>query len=300
MTSPIHVVIPVFNGWEQTRRCLDALRNCGYPALRILVVDHGSTDETPVALPRDYPEVVRIGGDESMWWSAATNLGIRAALADGAQTIMLLNNDCYLKSGSVESMMQHFERLPLAAIAPMQRDWVSGRFINAGSRTLPLLGFANIPARLPRIVENRLINIPLIAGGRGVLLPASIFEKVGLFDEKNLPHYWADHDFYLRCREQGVPLYIDTGAEVYVDSARTSLAGRLETMRAKDFARSLFDRRSHRNVRDLSAFFKKHHPLPGLHYVAVELNLARYLAVYVTKRLLRLAKSLRRTQRDTP
>lgn len=40
------------------------------------------------------------------------------------------------------------------------------------------------------------------------LTSAEVFETVGLFDEKNFPHNGADHDFYLQCRKNKIPLPI--------------------------------------------------------------------------------------------
>lgn len=285
MLPLIHVVIPVFNGWEQTRRCLDALRNCGYAALRILVVDHGSTDETPVALSRDYAEIVRIEGDESMWWSAATNLGVRAALNEGATLVMLLNNDCYLQAGAIESMVSHLRSKPRMIIAPMQTDLSGKRIQSAGIRYCLLLGYLSIEDRSP-IPTSGLKRVSLIAGGRGVLIPRAVFESVGLMDEVNLPHYAADHDFYLRCREQGIELYIDASAVIKVDGTRTSVASRLETLSFRSFLATLRDRRSHRNLHDLAAFFRKNYPVRGLYGIGVALNVTRYFAAYALRRTL--------------
>ena len=300
MIQTVHVVIPVFNGWSQTRRCLEALRNSRYPALRILVVDHGSTDATAAELAKHYPEVQRIVGDASMWWSGATNLGIRAALNDGANAIMLLNNDCYLQPGSIESMTEHLKTTGRAIVAPMQIDSVSNQVVSVGSWALMLLGFPNIPLRTTKRAQPGLRRVFLIAGGRGALIPADVFGKVGLLDEFELPHYYADHDFYLRCRKHGIGLYVDTAAVIKVDSAKTSVATRLEGMEFRAFVATLRDRRSHRNLRDLSAFFRKHYPLPGLHYLGVVLNFLRYLAGYVIRRFLHLAVSAltrRKTER---
>lgn len=283
MMLPIHVVIPVFNGWAQTRRCLDALRSCGYPSLRVLVVDHGSSDETPVVLPRDYPEVTRVVGDSSLWWSGATNLGIRTALDAGAKVVMLLNNDCYLQPGAIESMAGHLVSNPRAVIAPMQSDLDGKNIQSAGIRFCLLLGYPSLKDR-SALPNKGLKRVPLIEGGRGALIPREVFDVVGLMDEVNLPHYAADHDFYLRCRKQNIALFIDTASVIRVDLTKTSIANQLEKLSFAGFIHTLKDRRSHRNLRDLMAFFKKHYPIPGLYPLGVALNLARYAAIYALRR----------------
>jgi len=86
-TPKVHIVIPVYNGWEQTKVCLDALRESKYKNLEIIVVDHGSTDETKAALPIEYPEVVHVFGDSSLWWTGTKSFGVRSAISRRAERI---------------------------------------------------------------------------------------------------------------------------------------------------------------------------------------------------------------------
>ena len=290
----IHIVIPVFNGWKQTEICLDALRASLYRNLEIIVVDHGSTDETKEALPSQYPEVVHILGEPTLWWTGATNLGIRTAISRGADTIMLLNNDCYVTPETIERLVSHAKEIDEAIIAPVQRDFFSKRVLCITASTCYLLGFPTflrLGKNMSVLGEPRLLPTKLIIGGRGVLIPRSVFERMKMFDEVNLPHAGSDNDFYLRCRRQQVPLLIATDATVYVDSTRTTLAANLEQMNLKQFLQTLADRRSHRNVRYLNALFKLHYPIRGLHHLGVVLNLFRYFVLYGWKRLRRVLSS---------
>lgn len=292
-TDKIYVVIPVYNGWEQTEVCLQALKKSSlYQRLRVVVVDHGSTDATKATLPARYPEVMHLLGDSTLWWAGAANLGVRWAMADGAKRIMLLNNDCYVAQDMVERLLAHASKLGTAIIAPVQKDYDTEKVIfddRAGACFL--LGFPSfIPPQwwtMRRSRDQLLSPTRLIMGGRGVLIPAEVFKRVGLFDETALPHYWADHDFYLRCRKAGIALLTGLDANVYVDSRRTTLASELGALSVSDFVESLHSRRSHRNLRDLNALFRKHYPVKRLHYVGVTLNLARYLAVYLWQRVAR-------------
>ena len=290
----IHIVIPVFNGWKQTEICLNALRASTYRNLEILVVDHGSTDETKEALPALYPEIIHVLGAATLWWTGATNLGIRTAITRGAETIMLLNNDCYVTPETIERLVSHAKEIDEAIIAPVQRDFFSKRVLCITASTCYLLGFPTflrLGKNMSVLGEPRLLPTKLIIGGRGVLIPRSVFERMGMFDEVNLPHAGSDNDFYLRCRRQQVPLLIATDATVYVDNTRTTLAANLEQMDLKQFLQTLTDRRSHRNIRDLNTLFKLHYPIRGLHHLGVVLNLFRYFVLYGWKRLRRVLSS---------
>ncbi len=283
----LYLVIADFNGCDQTRRCLQALRASHCQDFTILVVDHGTDGQTREMLAHECPAAIRVAGSPDDWWTGATNLGIRAALACEASAVMLLNNDCYVTPKTIGTLLELAQDQPDAIIAPIQRDWRSGEITCISPRSHFLLGFPTVPGprRLtPAMAAQPLLPARLIGGGRGAILPAGVLARLGLFDAETLPHYWADHDFYLRARRLGIPLNIATRAFVDIDSTRTTSADRPETLSWSAFRRTLYDTRSHRNIRDVAALFRKHYPIPGLHPLGVALYTGRYLLVYLVKR----------------
>lgn len=279
----LFVVIPVLNGWGYTQRCLAALDQSRYRHIQVIIVDHGSTDETKTALPRDYPAVTHILADSALWWAGAVNVGLRAALQAGARQIMLLNNDCCVAPDTIDILMRAARQRPDAVIAPVQRDQASGEVMSLSPDSLLWAGFAGRRGGVVISEEMRkqqIIPVKLIAGGRGVVIPVSVIEKVGMLDEVNLPHYYADHDFYFRCRRAGVPLYVAVEADVLVDNSKTSMAEKPGQLSFPEFIASLRDRRSHRNLAAVGALFRKHYPLRHLYFVGVWLHLMRYLIRY--------------------
>lgn len=284
------IVITDFNGADQTRRCLQALRASQRQGFTTLVVDHGTDGRTREMLARDYPEVIRVGGSSELWWTGATNLGVRHALGRGARAIMLLNNDCYVAPDTISTLLDQTVAHPEAIIAPIQRDWRTGRITSISPRSRFLLGFPTFagPRRLtPAMAARALLPVELISGGRGVIIPSAVFGRLGLFDDVRLPHYGADHDFYLCARRRGIRLYVATRAFVDIDTTRTTLADDPGAMTLRQFRDSLRSIRSHRNLRDVKALFRKHYPIPGLHLLGVGLYTARYLAIYLIKRTVR-------------
>ncbi len=284
----LHLVITDFNGCDQTRCCLQAIRASKCREFRILVVDHGSDGRTRAMLEREHPEAIRVAGSPDDWWTGATNLGIRLALDRGASAVMLLNNDCYVTPETIGILLRLSQARPDAIIAPIQRDRRSGAITSISPRSRFLFGFPTVPGprRLTHdMAAQPLLPVKLIIGGRGVILPASVLARLGLFDAEALPHYGADHDFFMRVRRQGTPLYVATGAFVDIDDSRTTSADRPETLSWSAFLHTLRDTRSHRNLHDIAALFRKHYPIPGLYPVGVALYTGRYLLVYLVKRI---------------
>ena len=285
----LHLVITDFNGFPQTRRCLEALRASQFQEFTVLVVDHGTTDETRKGLASGYPEVMLVKGSADFWWTGATNLGIREALNRGADAIMLLNNDCYVTPETIGTVVALAQERGDAMVAPVQRDLPSGKITMISPRSCFGLGFPTVPGPrhlTPKMIQARLLPVQLIGGGRGVIIPAEVLTQLGLFDEEQLPHYGADHDFYHRARRRGIRLYVATQAFVDVDNTRTTAAESPEQLSFQQFLNTLTNTRSHRNLRDVTALFRKHYPIPHLHMLGVFLYLSRYTLVYLARRSL--------------
>jgi GT2 family glycosyltransferase len=301
----VYVVIPVFNGWDKTRICLDALANSNAGGVKVIVVDHGSTDGTPEHLTRLYPQVRRIGGLPTLWWTGATNLGIKAAIDDGATHVILLNNDSYVEKNTIATLLRHASQSPDTVVAPVQKNIEDDSVFVPAATTCFLLGFSTL--LFPRLFHRKgeqenTLRAPMIMGARGVLVPKTIIDRVGLFDESALPHYGADHDFYLRCRKKGIPLLIATDATILIDNSKTTLAKDYANMSVRDFFATLKDRRSHRNIRDLSSLFRLHYPIKSLYWIGVGLNLARHATWFILRKSQRYGQELvaarRRSAKD--
>ena len=148
----------------------------------------------------------------------------------------------------------------------------------------------------PEILSKELIPVGLIGGGRGVLIPASVIAKIGMLDERRLPHYYADHDLYFRAKQDSVRMLVATRASVYVDNSTTSAANNLGSLSTHEFWNTLFQRKSHRNLYDISTVFRLHYPVPSLYKAGVAMYLARYCLSYLAQRMLHVTRiCLKRT-----
>lgn len=282
----LHIVITDFNGWQQTRTCLRALQNSSYSNFRAIVVDHGTSPETASGL-LEYSWAVHLRAEPDLWWAGATNRGVREAMNRDARYVMLLNNDCYVDPSTLEELMRHVSDGELRVVAPVQSDAATGKILVARAGTCFSLGFPTLVLPGMRTLPqtgDALMPTRLIIGGRGVVMRTEVFDEVGLFDERELPHYGADHDFFMRCRRHSVPLLIAANANVNIDSERSTLANNLGAMNWGEFKDSLHEPRSHRNIDALSTLFKRYYPIKALSRLGVWLNLGRYFLSYVVQR----------------
>lgn len=88
MNPSVSVIIPVYNRLESLKQVVESVIAQTLPAREIIVVDDGSTDETPQALPAyiaskaDWRDRVRYFYQENQGQSVAFNTGIEKASGD--------------------------------------------------------------------------------------------------------------------------------------------------------------------------------------------------------------------------
>ena len=223
----LFVIIPVFNRWHFTRECLKSLELQEYKEFRIVVVDHGSTDETSHQLQVEFPDVIVLKGDESMWWTAATNLGIKYALKENCSHILCLNNDLTVDSNYIKTFNEFVTKFPRSLIGSVAIDKNNNekiifRGIKWNKWTARYQSFAKMEKIPTSYLQPEFYYTDLLPG-RGTLIPASAFNEVGLLDDVNFPHYGADEDFSLRCKKKGFTLLVSKKAIVHSVVEETGL-----------------------------------------------------------------------------
>ncbi len=111
MTTSIDVVVPTFNGWDLTRRCLLRLREQTVSHV-VVVADNASTDGTPERVRSEFPEVRIVELERNLGFPVACNRGVAAG--DG-EVVVLLNND-------VECAADFLQRLVFPALGRTRWD----------------------------------------------------------------------------------------------------------------------------------------------------------------------------------
>ena len=262
-SSPtIYIVIPVHNRLEATRECLASLRCQTYKAFKIVVIDDGSTDGTSEHISQEYPEVPILKGDGKLWWTGATNLGVRYALQRCREDdyILTLNNDTCLPPAYLETMISLSQRAPKALIGSIARDY-SRRdvVVDEGLRIHWFSAkFSKIKVSPEKGVD-RFYEVSALPG-RGTLIPVAVFHEAGLYDVKNFPHYGADYDLSLRAREFGYRLLLSPCCYLYSKTQMTGLSNVHNKISLADSLKSFYSTKSPNNLKIRLRFGLRHAP----------------------------------------
>lgn len=201
----VHVVVVNWNGAAETLACLASLRAAAPPPGRVHLVDNGSTDGSWERLEAEAGDARLHRNAENRGFAGGANVGIRAALAEGAGAVLLLNNDARVAPDAILRLVEAAARRPDAGLfgPKIFRDRAAGRLWCCGVRfrfgpnLATLRGFDEPDAgRYDReeVVES--------LTGCGLLVRREVFERVGELDEGYFA-YVEDADFCARAAAAG-------------------------------------------------------------------------------------------------
>jgi glycosyltransferase involved in cell wall biosynthesis len=192
MAEPlVSVVIPTWNRATEIRAAIDSVLAQTYSRIELIVVDDGSTDDTPSVLASYRDRIVAIRR-ENAGVSAARNTGIRAAKGE---LLAFLDSDDLFDPTKIEKQVAL-----LAAAGPGVVCSLSNAVLTRGSGAMmDCFDFARFR---PPVAQGILLNPVEIFLSRFMLfnqtalVPADVLRRVGPFDESLV--VLEDRDLALR------------------------------------------------------------------------------------------------------
>ena len=178
----VSVIIPTYNRTHVLGRAIESALDQTSPAQEIIVVDDGSTDDTPQLIAEKFPQC-RYIQQSNQGVSAARNRGIEAATGEW---LAFLDSDDEWLPGKLEVQQNMLEQQPDIKICHTEEIWIrNGKRVNQMKKHAKCGG---------RIFQKCL---PLcVISPSSVVIHRSLFDEVGYFDEQ-LP-VCEDYDLWLR------------------------------------------------------------------------------------------------------
>ncbi|MGD1024329.1 MAG: glycosyltransferase family 2 protein [Candidatus Sulfotelmatobacter sp.] len=199
LNPKVACIILNWNGGQDTIDCLAALKECTYPQLTVVVVDNGSTDDSAARIRAAHPDVVLLESGENLGFAGGNNVGIRYALAHGAEYLWLLNNDTRPAPDAVSALVaKALTDRKIGAVASIcyYADAPSTVQAWAGSRVDLWIGYGRLATEPHEDDWFDSLN------GTSMLVSRAAVEDAGLLDE-GFFLYWEDTEFCLRLRKKG-------------------------------------------------------------------------------------------------
>jgi GT2 family glycosyltransferase len=226
--AELSVVIPVYDNWWLTARCLrelERLRDRRDLSFETIVVDNASTDETPHSIA-SFPRVRYLRHETNRNFAGACNAGARIAQAP---LTLFLNNDAYPIGDALTPLVRAFDR-PEVAIAGGALFFEDGVTQAAG---LVLLRNDHWHYFCRNIVSSEAVRSrdALAVSGAAMAVRTEWFIGGGGFDE-TFVNGFEDVDLCMRAREQELTIaYVAQARFIHYEAAS---AGRFDREAANE------------------------------------------------------------------
>lgn len=211
----VGIVISNYNGWQDTVQCLESLQKQTYRDFEIILLDDASTNDSVQQLQKHLTEnTVFLPQEANSGFAAVNNVGMRRALADGCDWVLLLNNDTVVAPDFLEMLLRE---TPAGAVScpkmlfldPPDEIWFAGGELDRATGKVKHLGGHEKDG--PAFAEKKQVSFITFCC---VLLPRQVVEEVGFLDE-TLFMYCEDVDYCIRLADAGVPMWLLPDARIW-------------------------------------------------------------------------------------
>lgn len=226
------IIIVTYCGQQWYEKSIGEWFSEGNPMdVNIVVVDNSPTEDDAHFIREKYPKVHVIRTGENLGFAKANNLGLRYALDNGADYVLLLNQDAWFRKPSdlAEMIIISEENPKYWVLSPLQVYASSGRIERETERHLER---SSTPEHdwLSDACHGTLQDVYPSEYSCAFcwLLPISTVKKVGGFDPL-FYHYGEDDNYQQRVRYHGGKVGLCTKIEVCHD-----IEGRPSSIRDKN------------------------------------------------------------------
>jgi GT2 family glycosyltransferase len=201
----VAMVILNYNGYDDTVACLRSLAALRYRSVWTIVVDNGSGDDSARRLRVEFPGLKLIETGANLGFAAGNNVGIRAALAAGAEFVLLLNNDTIVAPELLDALLDVCSADPSIGVAGpkiyyhAQPDviWSAGGVIDWRRGRSTMRGLDQVD----RGQWDAVAQVDFVTGC-ALLVRRAALEQAGLLDER-FGMYYEETEWCVRIARCG-------------------------------------------------------------------------------------------------
>lgn len=197
----VSVIIPMYGKVAYTLNCLASIaENLPQTLFEVIVIDDCSPDETFTIL-EEIKSIRLVQNEQNQGFIRSCNIG--ANLAKG-KYLYFLNNDTQVTSGWMDELIQTFQEFPKTGLVGSKLIYPDGKLQEAGGiiwQDGSAWNFGRFQdPQMPVYNYAREVDY---CSGASIVVPKSLFDELGGFDEHYLPAYCEDSDLALKIRENG-------------------------------------------------------------------------------------------------
>jgi GT2 family glycosyltransferase len=236
----VEIVTAVHNRREITLQCLRSICHLNGEGLQIhtIIVDDGSTDGTSEAVKENFPDVQLVKGDGNLWYTEGINVGVRAALQNEPDYVLMINDDQIFDEMAVKYLVETAEKYPRSVVGSLLLLWDAPHklFQVAPKWETFSGGWRHWFHQTVWTIPQKPWQVEIIVGNC-VLVPVQAIIEEGLMDSKRYPNF-GDAEYTPRLRKKGWKLLIEPRARVFCQP--NNIPAKVKKMSLKEKFNALF------------------------------------------------------------
>lgn len=248
----VSIIILNWNGWKDTIECLESIKNVNYKNLEVIIIDNASYDkssekiiywcvQTNVPYERRTLKIehmvikeiymqkghvncghaiknlILLELNKNVGFCKGNNIAMEQAIANGADFLLILNNDTFVTPNFLKPMVEVAEKQNDAGliggiICYANRPdmiWFAGGTFNSYLGSYRRFDNHSISEINPgEVIESEWIS------GCMMLIPKHVYINIGEFDEQYF--IWSEEwDYSLRVKKAGYRMFVVSDALIY-------------------------------------------------------------------------------------
>lgn len=202
------IIILNWNRKKDTIECLESIKQITYPNYEILLVDNGSTDGSVEYFREHYPDIEIIVNKNNIGYAEGNNVGIRKAMGNGVDYVLILNNDTVVDPEFLDELVKVAESDPWIGFAGPKVYYYNYKqkkdSINFAGGKLDMWKGRTYHIGLNEVDSGMYDGIKEVdyVEGSCLLLRKEVIKEIGLFDPVYFA-YWEENDLCMRGHKAG-------------------------------------------------------------------------------------------------
>ncbi|MBP3255299.1 MAG: glycosyltransferase family 2 protein [Clostridia bacterium] len=214
----IAILIINYNGYKDTCECIESIPK--NDSNEIVVIDNASKEKEGEKIKERFPNIHLIQSNKNIGFAGANNLGIKYAINNKFDYVLLLNNDTIIEKDMIDELIKGEEN-DIITVPKMcyysnpSVIWYAGGYIDRFKGDAKHLGLNEIEKKHNKI---KYCNF---ATGCCMLINLALIKKIGYMNEEYFM-YCEDVDYCIKMIENNIKIkYVPTAKLLHKVSSST-------------------------------------------------------------------------------
>lgn len=208
----VYIILVNYNNYSDTIECIYSIKKMAYTNYKIIVVDNCSKDDSYMKLKVEESDNCNVLLNENNnGFADGCNFGIRVAIKDNADFVMLLNNDTIVDDNLMDNLLAAYDKFNNVGM-------VGGKIFYYNNDKIWFAGgkYNHLTCKVKHYSDNRIGKIEEVNFLTGCLqlIDVNVIKQIGEL-KTDYFMYYEDVEYCNRMLKQGYKLIYNPNAIIY-------------------------------------------------------------------------------------